>query len=841
MSIFEEIKQHISCIDMARELNLELIRNGNQYRCHSFIHDGNNPTSTVITNDSWFSFSDGVGGDAIDMLSYIKYSGNKSLAISELCRRFGIQNNTNVDVEEYIKQKNYFQRCIKTWHDQLRTSDIEYLHSRKITDKIIEEMYLGYDPKEDRLIIPIFKNNEPVYYCGRDMSGKADVSKYKKPTLQYGNMYKENVLYGLDTLSLDNDILIIAEGVFDFLSFYQEGYTVLSNASGMSNKNKKFICELANSGKYKKIVLCFDNDSGGGNFEKRMSNALFETNIDFDIIDIPKQYYGKSIKDVSDWYSNGGSLSVLLNEHNINGVEKYLKLNFDTFDKVYKYADSKAPYLKRNVKKLLIKHAQNNLDDCDNDDIKDLKKIINRAKTEKEYATEFINYHDGNVKSCKGLGTLIFNGIYWEKIVPERINKTILEICNEKLNSRQTMSLCNMITYLTIVDELPNQVNCLNLRNGTLYFLEKEPYYTFNKFRNVDDFCTYVIDYDYNPNMNTEFMNTYFESLSHGDDQAKERLYEYMGSTFYADNRLQSCAYLFYGDGSNGKSKYKLLISNILGGEYNCSSIDLEDFNNQFSLIHLQGKRVNFCNETKMNGKRIESKLKAITTGDKIYGCYKGKDIVEFIPRCKIFIDCNELPHSPDDSEGWYRRFLPFGFNVKFVKKKNMSEKKSIKPSEWIYKEEDTFEMTGISNIDEKLCDKDNLSTALNMALQGYVQLKINGDKFTEFSYGDEIIEEMKRYGNPVVQYLEDSEWESLIQHVPENFISIGEIYNDYNYWCDNFGMQKIAINEFSRKLKKALNILGYKVTDKKNKKRIVVKINKKAVRGFYVVKEKKE
>ena len=834
MSVFDEIKQHINCFDMAKELNLELIKTGDTYRCRSFVHEGSNPTSTVITNDTWFSFSDDINGDVIDMLAYVKYNGNKSLAISDLSSRFGLHHK-GIDNTEYLRQKDYFQRNIKKWHDELRDSDIKYLHSRKITNKTIEMLHIGYDSNEDRLIIPIFKNNEPVYYCGRDMSGNKDVSKYKKPSLK-DNLYKENVLYGLDTLSLENDTLIIAEGVFDFLSFYQEGYTVLSNASGMSNKNKKFICDLARSGKYKKIVLCFDNDNRGGKFETRMSNALFETGISFDIIDIPKKYNGESIKDVSDWYSNDGSLNKLLSEYKVDGIERYLKLNFDNFDKVYTYADDKAPYLKRSIKKSIIKHVKNNLE-YDSDDIKDLKKILNRAKTEKEYATEFINYYDGHVKSCKGLGTFVFNKTHWEKIIPEKINKVILEICNKKLNTKQTTSIGNMIVNLTITDDMPNMINCLNLRNGTLYFLEEEPYYHFNRFRNVDDFCTYVIDYDYNPKMNTEFMENYFETLSHGDDQAKERLYEYIGSTFYPDNRLQSCAYLFYGDGSNGKSKFKLLVSNLLGGNNNCSSIDLEDFNNQFSLIHLQGKRVNFCNETKMNGKRIESKLKAITTGDKIYGCFKGKDIVEFVPRCKIFIDCNELPHSPDDSDGWYRRFLPFGFNVKFIKK-NKEESKSIKPSEWVYKEQETFEIGGIANIDEKLQNKDNLSCALNLALQGYVQLKLNHDKFTDFSFGDEIIREMKYYSNPVIQYLEDNGLEKMIQKIPENFIPIGDIYTDFIYWCDNSGIDRMPINMFSQKLKKALDFEGYKVTDKKNGKSIRVSINKKQVRGFYVEKK---
>ena len=101
MKLYDEIKQNINCVELATELGIELHKNGGTYRCPSFIHDGQNPNSVMVSEDSWFSFSDGVGGDVTDMLAYAKYDGDKSMAFKDMCSRFNLAFNDTEYKQNY--------------------------------------------------------------------------------------------------------------------------------------------------------------------------------------------------------------------------------------------------------------------------------------------------------------------------------------------------------------------------------------------------------------------------------------------------------------------------------------------------------------------------------------------------------------------------------------------------------------------------------------------------------------------------------------------------------------------------------------------------------------------
>ena len=157
-------------------------------------------------------------------------------------------------------------------------------------------MKIGYNEKEQRLMIPYWKNGHVVYWVGRDRSGEPEASKYKKA---YLDGYNENIAWGLwtfdekhrkeirqrleknfaadppkiaiegmanatpyvakiggsmaenedetqkkiislaDRQKMLDDIGVVAEGAFDALSFEQEGFKVLSPISGYFNKEAK--------------------------------------------------------------------------------------------------------------------------------------------------------------------------------------------------------------------------------------------------------------------------------------------------------------------------------------------------------------------------------------------------------------------------------------------------------------------------------------------------------------------------------------------------------------------------------------------------------------------------
>ncbi|MCB5496056.1 toprim domain-containing protein, partial [Mediterraneibacter gnavus] len=78
----------------------------------------------------------------------------------------------------------------------------------------------------------------------------------------------------------DKSVLVLAEGAFDYLSFYQENYAVLSMAGGtFSKKQTKHILQIAKN--FDKVLLTFDNDKSGGQFTVSMAKKLFSYHIPF--------------------------------------------------------------------------------------------------------------------------------------------------------------------------------------------------------------------------------------------------------------------------------------------------------------------------------------------------------------------------------------------------------------------------------------------------------------------------------------------------------------------------------------------------------------------------------
>lgn len=287
------IKSRYSVLEYARDvLGFPVRKSGD--RCVSLAPDSHNPTAMIIFDNWWYDYKQGCGGDVIDLCAEAKHGGDKGAAIRELDGDYGFTYNWKEYTQKLGDKIAYF-------HSQLRESDRLYLYRRGIKKSTVDRLRIGYDPKEDRLIIPYWKNGYVAYYCGRDRSGNPEVAKYKKAKLDGLN---ENVAWGLHTFDSKHreealriisntpeiikegviktpypvtksvkDILekfcIITEGAFDAISFEQEGFKVLSPISGYFNKETlKQVMNILQSQEC--VFVCFDSDKAGSRFQIEM-------------------------------------------------------------------------------------------------------------------------------------------------------------------------------------------------------------------------------------------------------------------------------------------------------------------------------------------------------------------------------------------------------------------------------------------------------------------------------------------------------------------------------------------------------------------------------------------
>lgn len=755
----EAIKNATSCVAIASCVCGLPIKNSGD-RCPSFIHAGSNPNSCVIHYDYWYSFSDAQGGDVIDLLALHSYDGDRGQAIRFLSEYTGIPLPNNDYSQKWYDYTQNLCNKIESWHRNLSNDHREYLHNRRINDKTIDKLKIGFKFDENRLIIPMWKNGYVCYYCGRTL-GEVTPSnpKYKKP---YLDGYNENDIFGLDTLNRDKSILILAEGAFDFLSFYQENYAVLSMAGGtFSKKQTSHIIQIAKN--FDKVLLTFDNDRSGGQFTVSMAKKLFSHHIPFVVSNPPSSY-----KDISDYYADGGDLTNLVTNA-VPGIKSLAKM-FKNKDDFENFIIPNRRYIKRtdiiDIFDVIIR--DNVFPDASMDWLKEVKSLALKPPTDDEIAKIVMKKHQ--FIHNPALGIMEYNGRYWKSIDDDVARKYI----GKEYSSVRTLSKLNSVLGLikadTVTDKIPNEKPLINFINGT-FEIETGKLHP----HNADDFISYELPYPYNPNIHSNDWDGFINSIF--DDNKKIKLLqEYSGYALYQNNIMQSALYLV-GNGANGKSVYLNTIQRVFGGSDNVSNVELTAFNDKFQLIYLMGKLINVSNETKTDSKGAETNFKSVVAGDPIQACYKGKNFINFRPTCKLFFGCNELPKSRDLTDGFTRRMLILKFPYKFTDNPV----------------NDNERLADI-NIEAKLQSPENLSGIFNWVYEGYKLLKQQG-KFTQPDDQLEQMEEYKETANPIVLFVKEFDWTVLrhygdrppvIETVDE--MTNQELYEAYSNWSSRNG-----------------------------------------------------
>jgi len=153
------------------------------------------------------------------------------------------------------------------------------------------------------------------------------------------------------------------------------------------------------------------------------------------------------------------------------------------------------------------------------------------------------------------------------------------------------------------------------------------------------------------------------------------------------------------GLGSNGRSVLKNFIRAFVGSDA-CRSIPLKDLGNRFTAGFLTRCRVNFCNETEINGIILEFIKRS---GEKMPIEQKFKGMINVLLYLKYFFDTNTMPAIADTSYGAERRICRWDMPWRFCDDPNSKE-----PME---KQRDP-------DIINRLTTDEELSGVLNMVLE---------------------------------------------------------------------------------------------------------------------------
>lgn len=159
----------------------------------------------------------------------------------------------------------------------------------------------------------------------------------------------------------------------------------------------------------------------------------------------------------------------------------------------------------------------------------------------------------------------------------------------------------------------------------------------------------------------------FLNDVTGGDQNLQDYLQRMVG---YCLTGVTSAHALFflYGTGANGKSVFANVISTIMGDYATTASMDTfvetRGDRHPTDLAGLRGARFVTAIETEQGRRLNESKVKAITGGDKISARFMRQDFFEFFPQFKPVIVGNHKPAIRNIDEAMKRRMHMIPFTV---------------------------------------------------------------------------------------------------------------------------------------------------------------------------------
>lgn len=756
------IKQRLSCVDAARQLGLPIYRDGD--RCVSPLRAGaSNKTSFIVHQDFWYDFGAAKGGDVIDLWAELQCNGDRGKAIWALAEITGTPAEQEERSADWLQYTQNLCNQVAWWHNNLTSEDRDYLRSRGLTDDTIDALMIGRT-EEGRLSIPYKKNGYVAYYCTRYLPGGLwPESKYRKQKI---DGMCEHIPWGLDTLNREGDVLVVAEGAFDAISFWQEGYPVLSAITGTFSKEQLPLV-LGAMRRFKKVLIVYDNDPrthAGEQFTERMANILVKARIPFIVGQVPAPYH-----DVSDYYAAGNSLAPIV-ANAIDGLSHVVG-GFVDFSDLEKFCYQIARHIKRSRLEEIF--AQLSKSERFNDKaVKALYKACTAAPPEHIISTEIMEAH--HLIYIISVGFYEYQSGVWTRIPDEVIQGYADKAYGEFSSAQRVSAVCKLLKVRTQQDVLFDRAPVWNFINGTLeldtgVFREARP----------GDYCSIQSKYPYNPQATCPKWEQFINDVT-GDDARAAEILQFIPAYALFHDCPHEKIFVLTGEGGNGKSKYLQLLGELFG-ENNCSHLPPRALLDKFQVIQFRSSIINLAGEIRSDLRDVEEQMKLISSGEPISACYKGEQFVTFRPRTKLVYACNNQLFSGDTSEGLARRLIIVDFKMRFVDNPDPM---------------DPYQRQRDITIADSLLEEISTGGIFNWVYAGYQMLRKVG-YFTETKDQQDLIRDFKSASDPVLLFYEELA-------PTEERLTNDQLYCNYRTWCDRNGYHPLNSSWFHRSFKQA-------------------------------------
>ncbi|MFQ5485063.1 MAG: DNA primase, partial [Desulfobacterales bacterium] len=332
-----EIKNTADLVDVVSEVVL-LKKTGKNYLGLCPFHSEKTPSFTVSPEKQiFYCFGCGVGGNVFSFL--MKQEGiSFPDAARSLARKYGIEipiTHLSSEQKRLITEREnllsinkeamafFRQTLLKGGEGKSAT---EYLRSRRLTQKTIDEFYIGYAPLgwerlahhfskkkiprrlvektglilskrsgdgyydrfRNRIVFPIFNLNSQVIGFGGRVLDDALPKYLNSPETPIFN--KSRSLYGMNRAKKrcrEKNAVFIVEGYFDLLALHQHGIenTVATLGTGLTREHIRLL-----KGFVSKFYLVYDSDDSGIKAAQRVIEIFRAEEVDARIVVLPADH-----------------------------------------------------------------------------------------------------------------------------------------------------------------------------------------------------------------------------------------------------------------------------------------------------------------------------------------------------------------------------------------------------------------------------------------------------------------------------------------------------------------------------------------------------------------------
>ena len=358
-------------------------------------------------------------------------------------------------------------------------------------------------------------------------------------------------------------------------------------------------------------------------------------------------------------------------------------------------------------------------------------------------------------------------GIYIpsENLISQRSKEIYSEITKHNLDEVFHHIRCSTIKERKQIE--PNK-NLIALQNGVFDLSDC----SFKGF-NSDLIFFSKLSFPYDKNADCLKCKKFFSEVLREDDIIL--IQEIFGYCLYRDYQIHK-AFMFLGEGSNGKSTCLELLRNFLGLD-NTISIPLQDLENRFSIANFHNKLANIYADVTDKALYQTGKFKMLTGCDTITAEKKFKEYFSFKNYAKLVFSCNKLPETRDDSDAFFRRWIILHFPNTF------DDAKANK------------------NLTRELCDPKELTGLFNWALVGLQRLLKDG-MFSNSKSTELIRETYQRLSDSFAGFVLDR-----VEVASDGFIGKDDFYNAYVEYCKDLNIPAKTKDTISKNITRHIRV----------------------------------